>query len=606
MIASWFISLGVNEMKAFELMKKLSGRMFYRVFFTYSTIIFITMSILFVFLSEYYSNFIIQRELDRHETVIKEIHSEVKGKHQFVKHGVQQLYLDKRLIEDLAFALQHDYQEYIGNRLDKFSSSDSFVPYNFDLYVKNYFSRDPEAVAIQIQNDTIGTEYAYLFNHSRWYQSSYYKNFGEESPPVQEYEERDLYRVQERINDPVSLERLGNVSVYFTYDNLQRLLSLREAKVNGSFLISDMDNNVYFSYGDINEGILKELNYSTVQKELKLDKHYYIHSSIEPTTQLMVTAVIPKEELAPLLTYRLTIFFLILALTTVAIGLPYLSLRGYSKRIDEMLNKMKEVQEGNLDARIKTSSGVDDLNIISITFNETLDELNDYINKVYFSRLKQKEAELANLQAQINPHFLYNTLEAIRMKSLAEGGKTSAKMIVQLAQLFRYSLKSGELVTVDNELNHAKQYMELYKIRFQNHLTSNYIVDEKLLNFYIPPFILQPLIENFLIHGFKRDSEKNEISIRVSEKNHKLLIEIEDNGMGIDPERLEELKQRLQLMEGPSDSIGLENVHQRIRLKYGEPYGINLESTPAISTIVTVVLPLISEVLLHDQSNAGR
>ncbi|WP_339148916.1 MULTISPECIES: sensor histidine kinase [unclassified Sutcliffiella] len=593
-------------MKAFELMKKLSGRMFYRVFFTYSTIIFITMSILFVFLSEYYSNFIIQRELDRHETVIKEIHSEVKGKHQFVKHGVQQLYLDKRLIEDLAFALQHDYQEYIGNRLDKFSSSDSFVPYNFDLYVKNYFSRDPEAVAIQIQNDTIGTEYAYLFNHSRWYQSSYYKNFGEESPPVQEYEERDLYRVQERINDPVSLERLGNVSVYFTYDNLQRLLSLREAKVNGSFLISDMDNNVYFSYGDINEGILKELNYSTVQKELKLDKHYYIHSSIEPTTQLMVTAVIPKEELAPLLTYRLTIFFLILALTTVAIGLPYLSLRGYSKRIDEMLNKMKEVQEGNLDARIKTSSGVDDLNIISITFNETLDELNDYINKVYFSRLKQKEAELANLQAQINPHFLYNTLEAIRMKSLAEGGKTSAKMIVQLAQLFRYSLKSGELVTVDNELNHAKQYMELYKIRFQNHLTSNYIVDEKLLNFYIPPFILQPLIENFLIHGFKRDSEKNEISIRVSEKNHKLLIEIEDNGMGIDPERLEELKQRLQLMEGPSDSIGLENVHQRIRLKYGEPYGINLESTPAISTIVTVVLPLISEVLLHDQSNAGR
>lgn len=593
-------------MKAFELMKKLSGRMFYRVFFTYSTIIFITMSILFVFLSEYYSNFIIQRELDRHETVIKEIHSEVKAKHQFVKHGVQQLYLDKRLIEDLAFALQHDYQEYIGNRLDKFSSSDSFVPYNFDLYVKNYFSRDPEAVAIQIQNDTIGTEYAYLFNHSRWYQSSYYKNFGEESPPVEEYEERDLYRVQERINDPVSLERLGNVSVYFTYDNLQRLLSLREAKVNGSFLISDVDNNVYFSYGEINDDILKELNYSTVQKELKLEQHYYIHSSIEPTTQLMVTAIIPKDELAPLLTYRLTIFLLILALTTVAIGLPYLSLRGYSKRIDEMLNKMKEVQEGNLDARIKTSSGVDDLNIISITFNETLDELNEYINKVYFSRLKQKEAELANLQAQINPHFLYNTLEAIRMKSLAEGGKTSAKMIVQLAQLFRYSLKSGELVTVDNELNHAKQYMELYKIRFQNHLTSNYMVDEKLLNFYIPPFILQPLIENFLIHGFKRDSEKNEISIRVQEKNHKILIEIEDNGLGIDPERLEELKQRLQLMEGPSDSIGLENVHQRIRLKYGEPYGINLESTPSISTIVTVVLPLLSEVLLHDQSNAGR
>ncbi|MGM0838314.1 MAG: sensor histidine kinase [Bacillota bacterium] len=593
-------------MKAFQLLKRLSGRMFYRVFFTYSTIIILTMSILFVFLSEYYSNFIIQRELDRHAMVVKEIQSEIRKKHQFVNQGVQQLYLDKRLIEDLAFALQHDYQEYIGYRLDKFSKSESFVPYNFDLFVKNYFSRDSELVALQIQNDTFGTEYVFLFDHSRWYESNYFSNGETESFQTNEFEGKDLYMVEERINDPVSLERLGNVSVFFTYDNLKQLLSLRESTVNGSFLIMDEDQKVYFSHGDIEKDVWKELKYSAVEKELKLDEHYYVQSSIEPSSQLMVTAIIPEGELAPLLTYRYTIFFLILFLTTVAIALPYFSLRGYSKRVDEILRKMKEVQEGNLEARIETSNFDDDLTIISTTFNEMLEELKDYINKVYFSKLKQKEAELANLQAQINPHFLYNTLEAIRMKSLAEGGKTSAKMIVQLAQLFRYSLKTGELVTVQNEWNHAEQYIELYKIRFQNSLKTEFVVDEKLQHYYVPPFILQPLIENFLIHGFNRDSEENELTVLVYEKHQKLWIEIKDNGKGIDRPQLEKIQKRLSNMEGSSDSIGLGNVHQRIRMKYGNPYGVEIESTPEISTTVTVILPLLNEVLLNDSGNVSR
>ncbi|WP_078378759.1 sensor histidine kinase [Sutcliffiella halmapala] len=594
-------------MKAFQMLKRLSGKMFYRVFFTYSTIIFLTMSILFVFLSEYYSNFIVQRELDRQETVVKEMQSEIKKKHQFVNHGVQQLYLDKRLIEDLAFALQHDYQEYIGYRLDKFSKSESFVPYNFDLFVKNYFSRDSEVVALQIQNNTIGTEYVFLFNRSRWYNSNNHLSSSEtENLETDEFEEKDLYIVEERINDPVSLERLGNVSVYFTYDNLKQLLSLRESEVNGSFLIMDENLNVYFSHGDIENDVLKELNYSSVQKELKLKEHYYVQSSIEPSSKLMVIAIIPKGELAPLLKYKLTIFLIILFLTTVAIALPYFSLRGYSKRVDEILETMKEVQEGNLEARIETSKIGDDLTIISTTFNETLEELNDYIHKVYLSKLKQKEAELANLQAQINPHFLYNTLEAIRMKSLAEGGRTSAKMIVQLAQLFRYSLKTGELVTVQNEWNHAEQYIELYKIRFQNYLKTELVMADKLQHYYVPPFILQPLIENFLIHGFKRDSEDNELTVLVYEKQEKLWIEIKDNGKGIERPQLEEIKQRLRKMEGSSDSIGLGNVHQRIRMKYGEPYGVEIESTPEINTTVTVILPLLSEVLLDDSSNVSR
>ncbi|WP_413376541.1 sensor histidine kinase [Alkalihalobacillus sp. 1P02AB] len=589
-------------MKTHSMLKKLSGRMFYRVFLTYSTIIFVAMAILFVFLSEYYSDFIIQREVDKQETIVNQIKNEINEKHQFVNQGIRQLYLEERLIEDLAFALQHDYQEYIGYRLDKFSNSDSFVPYNFDIYVKNYFSIDPDVVALEIRNESLGTEYIYLYNHSKWHQTKFNSDI---EMNIIEQHHNNVYIVEEQINDPVSLERLGNVSVYFTYENLNRLLSLREDNVQGMVFITDQDMNLYYSNNQIPIGIIEQLNYSSTQTQIKLDEVYYVHSSIETTSGLMVTAIIPKSEMVPLLTYRLTILSLILLLTFFAIALPYFSLRGYSKRVNLIVDKMREVQAGDLKVRIETKKYDDDLTIISDTFNETLEELNEYINKVYFSKLKQKEAELANLQAQINPHFLYNTLEAIRMKSLAEGGKSSAEMIVQLATLFRYSLKAADLVTIKEEQNHAHQYIELFKSRFKNQLKSDFHIDDKLKNYYVPPFILQPLIENFLLHGFRRGSEENRLIVTLDENDGVLSMEISDNGKGIEREKLLEIRKRLERVEGSSSSIGLGNVHQRIRLKYGASYGVSIESTLDMGTIVKVRLPIVSEVLFDDKSDVS-
>ncbi|MDQ0255866.1 two-component system sensor histidine kinase YesM [Evansella vedderi] len=579
-------------MKTLSFIRKISSRLFHRVFFTYSTIIFLTMVSLFVFLSEYYSDFIVQREIDKHGTIIDEIKSDFHGKHQFVSQGVRNLYLEKDLIQDLAFALQHDYEEYIGYRLDKFANSDSFVPYNFDIYVKNYFSRDDTVVALEIKNETLGTEYAYLFNHGRWRESTK-KEMEMEYDNSSGHGSSFFYTVREQINDPISLERLGTLSVYFTYENLERILSLREETVQGTFLVTDENMNVYFSNGDVADDIIEAINYGTVQKELKLDDLYYIQSSVEPVSELMVTAIIPRNELASLFTYKITILSLIMVLTLLAIALPYFSLRGHSKRVDQIVTKMREVQEGNLNIKIDTGKGNDDLSVISETFNETLDELNNYINKVYTSKIKQKEAELASLQAQINPHFLYNTLEAIRMKSLSEGGRTTAKMIVQLSELFRHSLKTTELVTLEEEQNHAHQYIELFKIRFPGQLTSRFEGSEGLNHYLTPSFILQPLIENFLIHGFKQNSNDNRLEIKMRKKQDILWIEIEDNGNGISEEKLERIKHKLAGGESSSNSIGLANVNQRIKLKYGQDYGVTIESTPGVKTVVTVGLPVI-------------
>jgi len=548
------------------------------------------MAILFVFLSAYYSDFIIQRELDQRNVIMNEMKSEVQGKHQFVNLGVKQLYLEKHLIEDLSFALQHDYEEYNKYRLDKFSRSDSFVPYHFDIFVKNYFTRDLDIVALNIQNETLETNYLYLYNQRKW------KKYNREDGTNLNNDEHFMV-VKEQINNPVSLERIGEMSVYFSYDSIDRILNLREASIKGTYLISDSDMNILYLNGVLTDRMKSEISYKSTINKVKADQTYYIQSTIDPMSQLQFTSIVPRRELTQLLTYKRTILSIILLLSVVAIALPYFSLRGHSQRVNRIVDTMRKVQEGDLQARIQSDIKTeDDLSIISDTFNETLDELNNYVDKIFYSKLRQKEAELSNLRAQINPHFLYNTLEAIRMKSLSEGGGESATMIVQLGQLFRYSLDSGDQVTLEKELNHAIQYIELFKIRFPEQLTSELVIEDNLRKSVVPAFILQPIIENYLIYGFRRDASTNKVIVEIFEVDQGIEIKIKDNGLGIEKNQLHAIKDRLHRHIDSKNSIGLGNVNQRIQLKYGEKYGVQIESLYNESTIVTLLLPKVLEV----------
>lgn len=579
--------------------KKLSGRMFYRIFFTYTTIILLSMSALFLILSSYYSDFVIQREMDRQRNVMGEIQAELQKKHAFVKQGIRQLYLDKELIQDLSFALQHDYHAYLGYRLDKYYKSDSLVPYNFDIFVSNYFSSDSEVMAAVVRNDSYGSQYDYIYNHSRW------NRLIEDEAKSDQQIPKSAYIISEQINDPTSLDRLGTIDVFFSYENIDQLLSFRENLSNVSFKLMDKDGNVRYSFGNGDYEVKKSLSYQTIQEGYVEDRGYLVQGLVDPVSELMITAAIPESKIANLTYYKFPIFMLILVLTIFSIVIPYLSLKNYSKRVHQMKRKMREVQKGDLTVRMATTTSDDDLNVIASTFNETLDTLDDYMNKVYFSKLKQKEAELANLQAQINPHFLYNTLEAIRMKSLAEGGRVTGKMIVQLADLFRHSLQTAELIPVQDEKDHAYQYLELFKIRFPDQLTSEFQIDPLVKHAFVPPFVLQPIIENYLLHGLKRERHDNHIQVKLSVENEHLRIMVTDNGKGIEPIHLEKIQERLRNTHNTSDSIGLGNVNERIKMKFGEEYGITIVSEQGVCTNVQVDLPLLREVENYDQRYAS-
>jgi len=232
-------------------------------------------------------------------------------------------------------------------------------------------------------------------------------------------------------------------------------------------------------------------------------------------------------------------------------------------------------------------------------------EINSMLNKIeesnsemirknktlLLSRVEKKKAQIQALQSQINPHFLYNTLESIRMMSLTEDRKDVARAIKVLAGLFRYSTKTGITeVSLEEELNHVKNYTELLKIRYEENVVIDYSVDERLLKIRTMKFILQPIVENAFQHGLNK--KKGLISIELKKSDDRVLFSVSDSGSGINRERLNELKEALENDSiDESSSIGMFNVNNRIKLQYGTEFGLAIESEPGAGTVVTVALP---------------
>lgn len=215
-----------------------------------------------------------------------------------------------------------------------------------------------------------------------------------------------------------------------------------------------------------------------------------------------------------------------------------------------------------------------------------------------------RKAEFELLQAQINPHFLYNTLDAIVWSAEAGNQKQVVKMVGSLSEFFRSSLNKGkELVRVREELSHARSYLEIQQIRYQDILSYEIDVPEELFEYEIPKITVQPIVENALYHGIKnrRGGGKITITGQESESDYRLIVT--DDGMGMDSERLNEITRGLS-NKAPEDAkiYGLYNVNERIRLFYGEEYGISIESEYDRGTTVTIRLPKKSNEIVENST----
>jgi two-component system sensor histidine kinase YesM len=241
-----------------------------------------------------------------------------------------------------------------------------------------------------------------------------------------------------------------------------------------------------------------------------------------------------------------------------------------------------------------TVTGAYETRQIGIAFNTMLDEIHDYIEQVMLSQKKQRNAELAALQQQINPHFLYNTLTSIKFL-VQQGSKEEAtETIHSLISLLQNTIGNvDEIVTVDQEVNNLKNYVFINQKRYGNRIKVNYFVGPDCSNYHVPKLILQPFVENAFFHGFNKKAAGS-IHIMVWQEEDKLICEVMDNGDGMSQSnnnKLPKTKRKSQHFSG----IGIRNVHERIQLLYGEMYGVEISSDEGSGTKVRITLPLIKE-----------
>lgn len=271
--------------------------------------------------------------------------------------------------------------------------------------------------------------------------------------------------------------------------------------------------------------------------------------------------------------------------------------RKISKPIGLLVNAMGEVQQGNLNLSLNPDSRIREVNSFSLGFNEMVVKLDNLINTVYKIQLAEKESQLRSLRAQINPHFLFNTLQLISWKAHEYEAEVVCDMIYSLSYMLEAELYSNDAYTftLREELKYIEHYTKIITAKYMDKIHVEIDVPDEFLDCKIPKLIIQPIIENAITHGLAPKSSAGRVSLRVRRVGDSLVADIEDDGIGIRQKILKSIQTQesseADLNGNVSHGIALANIQQRIRLLYGEPYGVTVYSNLASGTKVSLLLP---------------
>jgi len=269
-----------------------------------------------------------------------------------------------------------------------------------------------------------------------------------------------------------------------------------------------------------------------------------------------------------------------------------------SSSIVETVRVMREVELGNLGVRLRVR-GNDETGLLTRGFNRLINRLEELIEEVKEQHERKRIAEMAVLQAQIKPHFLFNTLESINILAIQNQGRKVSQMVSKLGNILRISIQQQEEITIAQELEHVRSYLDIQKYRFEDLFEYEIIVNETLLHHRMLKLSLQPLIENCIQHGFEGIEYLGFISIKITENEDKLFFNIEDNGHGICEAQLAKFRYMSNDIHsfvntpelGERRGIGVSNVADRVRMRFGEPFGLMICSAPGHGTIIQMTIP---------------
>lgn len=408
--------------------------------------------------------------------------------------------------------------------------------------------------------------------------------------------EKNRICVAKAILDLNTMKPAGYINIVYENSYLSDILADNSSKYSGASYVVNTHGRIMVANkeGYVGENFpvklsdLRESNASRYDMFSSTQAFYFVGNEM-PNGWSLVQTVSVKEfnkEMNHLIVLAAGIVLLVLG---ISLGFVWYVTSRIAYPAKELMESMKTLAKDNEYPRVKIVSN-DEIGMIGLEYNKMAENIETLIEKVYKMELTQKQAELEFLQMQINPHFLYNALDTISWMALAKGNMDVSEMAIALAELLRATIKKESFITLREEMNTVKDYLLIQQERFGDKISAEYFVEEDAYSCMVPNFILQPVIENAIIHGLEPKIEKGKVSINISIQDEFLTFLVEDNGVGMDETEILDLYKKCR-ENNTKQSIGLKNVYRRLLLCYGEASMLKIESKKEQGTRISFLIP---------------
>ncbi len=323
---------------------------------------------------------------------------------------------------------------------------------------------------------------------------------------------------------------------------------------------------------------------------------YSVYIGKEISNGWRLVLAIPKDYfLSDIRSLRTFTIILSLIIFGIAVCISIFTGKSFSHPIKELSDSMERFGQGDFDVSCHVDTQ-DELAVLGNTFNQMVHDIQTLINNMYEQEILKQDIEMKSLQMQINPHFLYNTLDTINWIARMHGLNEIGDMTAALGNLMRYSLSKKDFVTIEEELANLKNYVEIQNTRYGDRMSISYHIAPDVLHYYIPKLLLQPILENAIVHGVEDKLEPAHIDIRIYHEGEELFLIVEDDGVGMGQEAIESLINPDLAPKKGHTSIGVYNVHRRIQKVCGKNYGLLIQSQLGAGTKVTLRMKTMLEV----------
>ncbi|MFP7296832.1 sensor histidine kinase [Neobacillus niacini] len=412
------------------------------------------------------------------------------------------------------------------------------------------------------------------------------------------YQVNNVLSLVKAVENPLTKEVSGVILIDLKLDFIKNVIESIKIGKSGFIFITDTDGNVVYSPVNstvyhIHPSWMAENTSPPIEREIDNHKFQIIYNTI-PDINWKIAGVFSLDETTKVVS-KVQGYTLIIAIVTLLIGsmMSLFFASTITNPVKKLMDLMGKVEEGRFDLRFKAKYE-DEIGQLGNSYNKMIQQVEKLIELVYQEQKSKREAELKILQAQIKPHFLYNTLDTIQWMAQEYKASKIVEIVNALTTLFRIGLNKGnEFITVEEEIEHVKSYLIIQMTRYESKIEYEIEMDEEVKKYQVLKLTLQPLVENAIYHGIRNRRGKGKITIRITKKNDVLELTVHDTGIGIEEEHLNELNHALETMSDErKKGYGLFNVNERIKLTHGSQFGIGIESEYQKGTTIIASLPI--------------